>query len=333
MEKVKLFLKDFLSKMPIFLFCVAFISVHNILFGTENSIICVIVLTGLFMFMRGDLGFRVEQASVSIFSFFVIMGIAAKVSVINPFLGIFVNFIVINLLLIISSHDLTQGNHVPFMMGYIFAQGYDVSGAIFGKRMISLCVGGLVIALLYYFINRKKEYKRNFKDLFREWNIYSIRTQWYIRMSVTLTIAMFIGDICNYPRTMWVTLTILSLTMPFGEEHKERGRVRIVAAILGTALFYILFQILIPVQYQSIVVMLAGFIAMFIQNYFIKSIYNSFSALGAAVLLFPTKDALLLRVGSNIIGTAVAVCSYGIFNIIFNKLRLSLFNKSEISHG
>lgn len=318
MDKLKEIGKEFATKLPVFLFCIVFISIYNKLFGTENSIIGVIVLTGLLMFMRGDLGFSVKQASVSIFLIFAIMGIAAKISMLNPFVGIIVNFCVINLLLIVSSHDLTQGNHVPFMMGYIFARGYDVSGNVFGMRILSLSIGGLVIALLYYFINRKKEYKRTLMDLFREWNIHSIRTQWYIRMSVTLTVFMFVGDISNYPRTMWVALTILSLTTPFGSEHKERGRVRIIAAILGTALFYILFEILIPIKYQTAVVMLAGFVAMFIQNYFIKSIYNSFSALGAAVLIFPVNDALVLRVVSNIIGTIASVCSYGIFTLLFS---------------
>lgn len=322
--------KAIAAKLPIFLFCVLFISVHNHLFGTDNSIVGVIVLTGLFMFMRGNLGIQVGQASAAIAVMYALVAVAPKISLLHPAIGIIVNFFAILFILILSSHDLTQGNHVPFLMGYIFCQGYDVTGAVYGKRVLSLLLGGLVIAAIYYLINRKKEYRRNVKSLFAEFDIRSTRTQWYLRMAITLTVAMFVGQLANYPRTMWVSLAILSLTTPFGDEHASRGKARIPAAILGTAVFYILFVVVIPPQYQPAVVMLAGFLAMFIENYFIKSIYNSFSSLGAAVLLFPTKDALLLRVLSNIIGTLAAVASYFLFNLIFDRLsRKSVNQKSE----
>lgn len=316
-EKTKSVIKDIFGKLPIFIFCVVFIQLHNYFFGVDNSIIGVIILTGLFMFMRGNLGIDVRQASVSIFLMFIIVAFAPKLSLYNPFVGIAVNAISIALILILSSHDLTQGNHVSFMMGYIFCQGYDVNGGAYGKRVLSLVIGATIIAVLYYLINHKKSYRRNVMDLFKELDVHSTRTQWYIRMTVTLTMAMFIGQVLSYPRMMWVSLTILSLTTPFGDEHTNRGMARIPAAIIGTALFYILFSILIPESIQPIVVMLAGFMAMFIQNYFIKSIYNSFSSLGAAILLFSTKDAIILRIISNIIGTVSSVISYFLFNIIF----------------
>ncbi len=133
---------------------------------------------------------------------------------------------------------------------------------------------------------------------------------------------MFVRDIVNYPRGMWVALTVLSLTMPFEEEHAHRSKARVPAAILGTVLFFILFEIIVPEQFQSIIVLLAGFLSMFITDYFIKSIYNSFSSLGAAVLIFPVKGAILLRIISNLIGTVISVVSYYIFNFIFSRVRI-----------
>lgn len=317
---MKEFIKNVLGKLPIFIFCVVFMSVHNSVYGGENSIIAVVVLTGLFIFMRGTLGINVIQGALSIIVMLLMVGLFPKISLINPILGIFVNTIGIFLILVLSSHDVTQGNHVPFLMGYIFCQGYDVSGKSYILRILSLGISAVIIAIIYYLVNRKKLFKRTVKDLFRELNINSTRTRWYIRMTSTLVLTMFVGDILNYPRTMWVNLTVLSLTTPFENECHNRSKARIPAAIIGTALFYILFEIIVPIKYQGILVLGAGFMAMFIKDYFIKSIYNSFSAMGAAVLIFNTKGAILLRVLSNIYGTIIAVSSYFIFNYLLERL-------------
>lgn len=164
--------------------------------------------------------------------------------------------------------------------------------------------------------------------MLKEMDIHSTRTQWYIRMSVTLSLTLFIFDLFNYSRTMWVGLAVLSLTTPFEDEHYARSRARIPAAILGTAIFYVLFILLIPTTYQPIIVLAAGFAAMFIKNYFIKSIYNSFSSLGAAIILFPADEVLFLRIVSNVIGTVLALLSYYIFRQIFRYV-----NKSQTKNN
>lgn len=317
MKKFSKICKTVLSKLPIFIFCVLFISLHNLLFGEENSIIGVILLIGIFMFMRGDLGYNAKQAAVCIPLLFAIVAFAPRLASINPFVGLAVNLISFSLIMILSSHNIAMSNHVPFMMGYLFCQGYQVSGHSYSLRILSLVGGGVLIGIMYYLLNRKKTYKRNIADLFREISIHSTRTQWYIRLVITLTLVSFIGDMVSYPRTMWISLAVLSLTTPFATEHSYRAKARIPATILGVALFYLLFQVIIPEDYQQIIVMLAGFLSMFIGNYFVKSIYNSFSSLGAAVLIFSLGNSLLLRVASNIIGTVIAIVSYILFNVIF----------------
>ncbi|MDO5520227.1 MAG: FUSC family protein [bacterium] len=309
--------KDIFVKFLVFLFCVAFISLNNYLLGQNNSIAGVILLVGLFLLMKGDLGFDVRQASFSIVFMFGIIAFCPKLAAIHPLVGLVVNSCSILLIMILSSHDVTMSNHTTFMLGYLFCQGYDVTGKDYALRVVGLLVGGIVIALLYYLANQKKEYKRNIKDLFDELYIHSTRTRWYVKLTFLLSVTMFVCDLLQYPKTMWISLTILSLTLPFEEEYKERRRVRIPAAICGTALFYILFEMIVPLEYQPIVVLFAGFLAMFIKNYFLKCIYNSFSALGTAVLIFSTKGAITLRILSNIIGTIIVIAGYFAFQIVF----------------
>ncbi|MDO5294254.1 MAG: FUSC family protein [bacterium] len=309
--------KEVFVKFLVFLFCVAFISLNNYLLGESNNIAGVILLVGLFLLMKGDLGFDVSQASFSIVFMFAIIAFCPKLAAIHPLVGLFVNSISILLIMILSSHDVAMSNHTTFMLGYLFCQGYEVTGRDYALRVIGLIVGGILLALLYYLANQKKEYKRNIVDLFNELSVHSTRTRWYVKLTFLLSVTMFVCELLHYPRTMWISLTILSLTLPFEDDYKDRRKVRIPAAILGTAAFYILFELIVPVEYQAIFVMFAGFLAMFIQDYFLKCIYNSFSALGAAVLLFSTKGAIALRIVSNIIGTLIVIVGYFLFQTFY----------------
>lgn len=315
---MKISLKQVLSKLPVFLFCVIFMNLYNYFFGTENSVIGVTILMGILMFLGNDFGYQTNQAAVSIFTLFIILAVAPQVAALHPILGLLVNGTSLTIIMMLSAHHVAMGNQLVFMMGYIFCQGYPVTGVLYEKRVISLVVFGALIALMYYGINRKKEQKRSIKDLFSEMNLTSVRTQWYIKSIIGLTLIMFVGDLCEYKRTLWVSFTALSLLTPLTYEHEQRRRSRISAAILGSILFFVLFEQVIPTQYHTAIVLVAGFGSMFMESYFIKGIYNSFSALIAAVLLFPADQAILLRIISNVIGVVVAVAIQYTFQKFFD---------------
>lgn len=319
MDKFRSALKTILSKLPVFIFCVLFIKGHDYLFGEENSIMAVTLLIGIFVLLANDLGFKTRQAAASIPFLYLIIAFAPKLASINPYSGIVINFVSIAIILIISGYKPDTPAYVPFMMGYIFSQGYDVSGETFKLKVISLVCGGVLIALMYLLVHKKDEQRQGFAALFRSLDLHSKQTQWFLRLAVTLTLVMFLGDLFDVPRTMWISLAVLSLTTPEQAEHYSRAKVRIPAAILGTAIFYILFVKLVPADYQAYIIMAAGFASMFMSNYFVKSIYNSFSAMGAALLLFTAEEAIFIRVLGNIVGTVVALISYKLFSMAFDK--------------
>lgn len=318
-NKVKQAAAAVLKKLPLFIFCVAFISGYNSLCGSENSIVGVVLLAGLLILMGADLGYDARQAAVSIVLLFAVLAFAPKLSLINPWIGLVVNVAALTLIMLLSGHDLSKTGHLPFTMGYIMIQGYDVTGAVFQKRWISLLIGGILIAALYYVIHSKKPHKRTIKDLVSEQHIDSTRTQWYIRLVATLSFVMLVGDLVNFPKTMWICLTILSLSTPLAAEYKKRAMYRIPATIIGSVLVFMLFETLVPFQYQTMVILLAGFMSMFISSYFIKTIYNSFSALITAALIFPANQAVLIRIVANIIGAVIALASIVLFSKLFQK--------------
>lgn len=319
-KKVKQAAMEIVKKLPVFLFCVLFINGYNWLCGTENSIVGVVILMGMLILIGADLGYHAGQAAISIVILFAVLAFAPKLSLINPWTGVMVNVVALTGIMIFTGHDLSQSGNLPFTMGYIMLQGYDVTGAVFQKRWISLLVGGVIIGILYYVVHRKTEQKRTIRDLFLENRIASTRTQWYIRLVSTLTLVMLAGELVHFPKTMWICLTVLSLSTPLAAEYKNRMVWRIPATIIGSVVVFTVFEEFVPAQYQVMIILLAGFLSMFITSYFIKTIYNSFSALVTAVLLFPADQAVGIRIVANLIGVAVAMVSIIIFSAVFRKL-------------
>lgn len=318
MKKV---LKSIATKIPVFLFCVLFISGYNVLFGSENSTIGVAVLTTLFIFLKNDFGYDGKQASLSLMGLLAVMVIAPKLSLMNPFVGIAVNFSAIMMILVLSSYDVEQDNHVPFLLGYIFSQGYDVTGPLFTKRVISILVGAVLIGGIYFLRTRKKTYELNVKDVIKSLDIHKENTQWYLKLAITLTFVMFLGDVFNYPRTIWINFAVLSLTYHQHEESARRMKYRLPATIIGSIVFFIVFEYLVPQSMHSTIVFLTGFLMMFINSYFRKTIANSFNALSSAMLIYSSGGAVVFRILSNAIGVGVVMVSHRIFDHVFERMR------------
>ncbi len=153
-EKVKQMAKQVLTKLPVFIFCVLFINGYNALFGTENSIVGVVLLMGTLMFLKADFGWDVRFSAVAIPVLFVLMGACAKLSRLNPWLGLVVNLATILIFLSFCRYDKSRSLYLPYLMGYIMLGGYDVSGDVFTSRMISLAVVGVLIFVDSWFTGR-----------------------------------------------------------------------------------------------------------------------------------------------------------------------------------
>lgn len=314
-EKVIEVSKYILSKLILFLFCVGFISGYSFLFGKENSICGVVLIMSLLMFIDIDFNFNAKSAAILIPITIVSAGVFAKLSLYNAFLGIIINTIIIGFILVLTRKN--QMAYLPFLMGYIMFRGYNVTGEIFYKRIISLVIIGGLIGFLYFLKNKDKCYNENITDLFKSFNIYNDWERWSVVILFSIVTTCFVNDAMNIPKYMWVELTVLSLISPIKNETHKRKYLRVPATILGCILFFILFEVLVPTQYQNNLVLIAGFLSMFITSYFIKIMYNSFSALVAATLIFPVHDAIMIRVFNNIIGAIFVVVFVFIFTNIF----------------
>lgn len=314
------FISKTISNLLVFIFCVAFVAIYGMICGSENSTTGVTLLIALMVMLSGDLGFNAKQAATSIFCLFILIAIAPRISLINPYIGLVVNGLSFLAILVITGQNISKTNHLTFILGYFFSRGYYLPGEPFKIRSISLIVGGLVIAVLYYFLRHKTTYKRNFVDLFKEMSIHSTRTRWQLGITISMTLILFVGDLIDHPRSMWIALALFSVMAPLQTDATKRMIQRIPAVIVGTCLFYLLYVVIVPEQYHAIVTLFAAFLSGYTSRYILKTTYNSFAALAATLAVFPAADAAFLRIRSNIIGTILGIFAFFLFHRIFTYL-------------
>lgn len=316
-EKNKINLKFILGKVFLLLFCIIFISTYKSIFGDENSLVGVMLLTGLLIFLSCDFGYEARYAAMVIPIGFICIGIFAKLSNINPFIGILINIAVMQGIFMISRGDKSNSVYLPFMMGYLMFKGEDVYGAMFAKRIVSLAIIGGIIGLIYFLINKKKEYTTPYREMLQNFSNSKSYKRWKIVLTVTLVLSIFLGDIFKLEKEMWLNLAVLSLIPPVKEWSKERTLHRVPGTVFGSMLSIVIFGCLIPIDYHPIAMMVGGFCSMFMTRYILKTVFNSFSALGAATAIMPIHKAVTMRISFNIIALILAIISIFVFETIF----------------
>lgn len=320
MDRVKEIAHLAWGKLPLFVFCVVFVQGYTLLCGSENTIVSIGLLTAGLIYLKSDIGLKAGRGALVVAGLLALSAVAPYVASFSPWIGLPVNFVSLSLIVLLACHDVEKENQVPFMLLYIFCQGYPVEGQACDARLISVCVAASIIGLIYYLVNRKKDCTRTIKDLFGDLDIHHHATQWYIKLVITLTLVMFLGSFVGYPRTMWISFCALSLIQPTHEMSAERLRYRLPSTIIGSVLFFVLFAYLIPQRYEGVVALCVGFIMMFMSSYSVKTVANAFSSLFLAALLFSPDEAVVLRIVSNIIGVVIVVASHLFFKWLFKRI-------------
>lgn len=273
------------TKTLLFAFIILFIVGFSALFGSTATYTGVCIVTGLLMFLKLDIGIKHTQAPFVIFGLFVLTGLSAFVAAINPWLGLLINFITVCAIMVLSGQRAEYRSFMPFLLCYIFTQSTPVYDIDFGMRMASLAAGGALVGIVYFIVHRKKPCpKVGVLDAIKNTaSAYtSVKTKFFLRMAIGMTIAMFIGDMIGSARTLWLSLPILSLTQLKPHETAHRTAYRIFATIIGGLIYISVFDFIIPAEYLNIGLLVAGYIYTYINKYQFQQIFVVISALGSA---------------------------------------------------
>ncbi|AIY84031.1 hypothetical protein U729_669 [Clostridium baratii str. Sullivan] len=306
-------IKVLIGKLLLLIGIIVFISIFSSIFGSDNTLIGVVIITAILMFSSMNLSLEFKDAILGIIVFFSAMGITSYFVKYHPYIGIVVDFILVFLMTYIFSIDTKKKLYLLFILCYVFLQGSPSTDSELPTRVISLFIGGALVAIIYYLTHRKaeEEDRRTIKDMLSNIDIHSLQTNFSLRMAIGITIAIFIGTIFDFTKGMWITSTVLSLTQPYYNDIKEKIGQRLVGTIIGAIIFIILFNFLIPKSLDSIVLLVIGYIYSFIKPYKIQMIFVTLNSLAAAMILFDASISVPMRIFFVIIGIVIAVLVNG----------------------
>ena len=222
-------------------FCVAFVTVYTKVFGSDNSIVGVVVLLSVMTFRFADFG-------IALSSLMVIWGIMTfgprLANAGNLVTELIVNMVCIFTLMILGCHNVVMFNQSTLLLGYLLLYGYDVSGTQYLQRIAGMAVGGILTGIVFYRNHRHQKYKRTLRHIFEEFDLHS-------------SSVIFFAGLFGLPRAMWAGIAAMSVLVPFHADMKGRIKGRIPGNILGGLTFIVLYLVL-PESMYSLIGILGG---------------------------------------------------------------------------
>lgn len=309
--------KLLLSKLFTLLGIILFVSSFSMIFGSENSLTGVVVITAILMYKHVDVNLYFKDAIIALIIAFIIMPLGSYLSTINPWIGLIVNFIIMFLLTFtFTTGEATKNKaYVPFILGYVFLQGNPISIQQLPSRFMAVSIGAILIIFFYFKYHRKDTSNSEFtlKNIYSNIDFTSLHFNFALRMALGVSLAMLIGDLLGLTKAMWISVSAMSITQPCYYQSKTRMKERIISTIIGAILFIILFEIIVPDKFIALLTLTLSYIYSFVEKYHIKIVFVTISSLGAAIILYDTAVSVPLRIVCVILGTIVAIIVNRIF--------------------
>lgn len=159
----KINVKYVISQTLLFALILVFIMGFKSIFGAINTLIGVTSITAILMFMKVDLTISPLKNFIKLLILNVATGIFAFISMINPWIGIPINFIMVFIINYRLYFNLKDSLYLPFSLQYVFILSAPVTIEELPLRLLSLLVAPVGIMLFQLLVNRNKVSKKGNK--------------------------------------------------------------------------------------------------------------------------------------------------------------------------
>ena len=314
-QKQKLYhIGVYLTKIFItMLFCVAFVTGYSKIFGSENSIVGVLILLCIMSFRFTNTGLKNWHGIIAMMCIFIILAIGPRLANSGSlFFQFIINIISIFLIMFLGCHNVLFFNQSTLVLGYLLLFGYDVTGVAYQKRICAIIIGAIMTITVYYRNHRKKQYKRTLLDLIKEFHISSTRTRWQLAVSLGVSLLIYIAALLDFPRTMWVGIATMSVIQRFQADMKQRVTGRIWGNLIGSVVFVILYMF-IPETLRFTFGIIGGIGVGLSATYGWQAVFNSLGAMTIATEFLGVHGAIFYRIINNIFGAVLGYLFFYIF--------------------
>ena len=294
-------------------FCFAFVTASSIILGKDNSIVGVVVLLCVMVFRNADLGIHTQHSTWLLAFFFVIMTVCPHLAnQLSALPALLINIAALAVLILFGCHNPFMFNQSTLVLGYLLLYGYDVTGKSYMLRIAGMAAGAVLTCLVFYRNHKNRVFKRNMKDVIKEFDLSSSRTKWQLCQILCVPLVLCIAQFCNMPRAMWAGIAAMSAILPFMEDMQYRVKKRIVGNIAGVICFTALYFLLPPSIYAYIGI-IGGIGVGLSAQYGWQAVFNTFGALAIAAESYGLKGAVSLRVIQNVFGVVFALVFCAVF--------------------
>ena len=304
-------------------FAIVFISLLSGIFGADNTAMAVAlfcIMLGLrfvnFKYCVGDSLFTLAIALA-------ILVLAPSAAAVIPLVGLIpLHFAAFFGLLYITTQRPELGNGGLYSFAYVYLTGNPVSGEALVRRGMLALVGYLICGAILFAKHRELHKKIRFHHVVRKFSLSNPVHLWQLRMALGVSLALSAGQIWGMERFMWIGFACASLLSqyPYSHDTTLRFRQRIVGAVAGSCLFFILYQ-LTPEALHSLLGPLGGLCLGFCTDYRYKTAMNCFGALMLGAGIYGVQQAVLLRIVNTFLGVAFGL----LFALLFHKVVAAKF--------
>lgn len=288
-------------------FCVAFVAAYRMLFGSENSIVGVVVLLCVMVFRQADLGVGLKESAGLFALFFAVMMVGPHAAnQAGPVIGLGINLMSLLVIMVLGCHDPAMSNQSTLVLGYLLLYGYDVSGGSLRLRVLGLALGCALTVLVFWKNHRGRTWEKHVWDILAGFRPTALNGRWQLSLALCVSLVLCISELCGMPKAMWAGIAAMSATVPEMHQMKKRVWGRVIGNIGGSLCFLLLFCLLPPSAYAYIGI-LGGIGVGLSVRYGWQAVFNTFGALAVAEEVFGLLPAIHLRVLQNVFGAAFAL--------------------------
>lgn len=326
-------LQKFSSKVKsntiMFIAVVVAITIFKSFFGNENSLVGVSIIISALVLLKSDLTKKPFRNLILLTTTSLILGLFSFWANINIYLGLVLNFVAMSGVGFLLSKNLTKKVIIPYGLQYLFMLYTPVTGDVFSKRVGALIFGAFFIVVINYIVNFKRDKTtevdqeidiENKDDPIKDSKNIHLRTRYAVRLGLMTALAAFITAYFNLSEGRWMAYTIFSVTELFPENTNLKVKQRVEGTIIGAIAVVIMFVIFSDINSRVLIMILAGYLNSFFDEYKHKMILVTISAIASVALSGGILIMALERIGFVIIGAMFAILG----NKIYEKRQLNL---------
>ncbi|WP_300562090.1 FUSC family protein [Companilactobacillus sp.] len=231
-------------------FAILFISTINVVFGAENSFLAVVLFCMLLSIRFVHFGYKLSHSIISIA---IILGIIYMIPIVafipNIFLKMLINFLLLGVILLLTSYEPKMGNPGLYSFSYVFLTGTSIKLTTpqLQSRFALIVTTAIVFSIIFIYKHHAKKLNSSIKQKLFENGAFDKKNLWLLTYALGISIIILFGDIFSIRRFMWVGIAFSSLISIYEQtDIKQRLLDRIIGVVAGSILFFILATVIPP---------------------------------------------------------------------------------------